>query len=192
MSTEDAIGVVRGHRWINADEQARRLRADGVRTVLSLGDSKRYPVISPSDLVRMARKGTVLKIVHAFLLVPPKRSTIEMKAYLGEAVRLLVDKHGGIIKDVGTGLTTERPEHRRAILAVANEMITRSCQGKRSAANGARDKGRPRLDFSAEQLKDAKAVWRNVKDYPRWEDAETALPEMFTTARAYKLWGKRI
>lgn len=45
-----------------------------------------------------------------------------------------------------------------------------------------------------DDLAKAKAIWRNVKDYPEWKDAAKALKAevpQFTTARAFKLWGGR-
>lgn len=64
---------------------------------------------------------------------------------------------------------------------------------------GRNDKrGRPKADFTEQQMKDAKAIWRNVKDYPTWEDARDALSEIvstsgapFTTSRAFALWKRR-
>ncbi len=60
------------------------------------------------------------------------------------------------------------------------------------ATNGAQSKGRPRGVFTADELLDAKSVWRNVKDYPTWADAAKAMPEGFTPARAFKLWQGRM
>jgi hypothetical protein len=60
-------------------------------------------------------------------------------------------------------------------------------------------KGTPQADFEPAHLKEAKAIWRNTKDYPTWPDAVAPLAEIvspngqkFTTARAYKLFGKRL
>jgi hypothetical protein len=76
-------------------------------------------------------------------------------------------------------------------MALAEDQIGRSNKGLKSALNGAKSKGRPMASFTPMELKDAKATWRNVKDYPTWETAQLGLPKGFTTARAYKLWGKR-
>ena len=51
-----------------------------------------------------------------------------------------------------------------------------------------RRQGRTPTSFTADELRDAKAIWRNVKDYPTWEDAAAAFPKGFTTARAFRLW----
>jgi hypothetical protein len=193
MNDVDTIGVVREHRWIKADEQAKRLEADGCRIIVTLNGGKRLKEVTRAELSKLTRPGTVLKFVHAFLLADPrKRYATAIKGDLIAWVRQLVDQRGGIIKDVDTGLTTERPEHRRAVLALAFEQIGLSRKGAKSAMNGRRMKGRQMLTFTSEQMKDAKAAWRNVKDYPTWSDVAKALPEKFTTARAYKLFGKRL
>lgn len=77
--------------------------------------------------------------------------------------------------------------------------VGRQRQGLKSAAISTARKGTPQADFTPAQLKDAKAIWRNVKDYPTWPDAAKALAlivspngQKFTTARAYKLFGKRL
>jgi hypothetical protein len=190
MSDLDAIGLVRDHRWLGAAEQAKRLEADGCRVILSLDDSKKFKLATREDVEKFVRKGTVLKIVHAFLLADPrKRYKAAMAADLCAWLKRLVDKGGAVLKDVDMGLTTAK--HRKAIVAVADDMIGRHCQGKRSAANGQTMRGRPLVHFTAEQMREAKAVWRNLKDYPTWEAAADALPDKFTTARAHKLWGSR-
>lgn len=192
MNDVDTIGVVREHRWIKADEQAKRLEADGCRIIVTLNGGKRLKEVTRAELSKRTRPGTVLKFVHMFLLADPKkRYAVAIKGDLIAWVRQLVDQRGALIKDVDTGLTTEKPEHRRAIMALAFEQIGLSRKGAKSAMNGRRMKGRQMLTFTPEQMKDAKAAWRNVKDYPRWEDVAPVLPEKFTTARAYKLWGKR-
>lgn len=52
-------------------------------------------------------------------------------------------------------------------------------------------RGRPAANFSKQQLKDAKKVWRDTKTYKSWEEAKAALPPGFTQHRAYSLWRGR-
>lgn len=182
---------------MSATYQAQRLEADGCRVIVSLDDAA--PVkrkrVEREELERLARPGTVVKFVWLFLLADPrKRYATAMRRDLAAWLAKLVDGRGAIIKDLEAGLTTENPTHRRALLAVADEMIGRSCQGKKSALNGKVRRGRAELSLTARQLKDAKAVWRNLKDYPTWDAAESALEEVakgFTRYRAHKLWGPR-
>jgi hypothetical protein len=78
---------------------------------------------------------------------------------------------------------------------VADDLIVRHSKGARSAAISDARKGRPQASFTPDQRKDAKAIWRNLKDYPTWQDAEKALAKIadsagdsFTPAKAFKLW----
>lgn len=187
----DKIGVVRDHRWIRADEQAARL-APRCRVVVSLGGGK-VKQVDRNALVKLARPGTVIELCHAFLLAEPRRKRLSggMRKDFRAALAAL-EKRGAQVFDLDTGIGSDR---RKALLAVVDIDIGRSNRGKHSALNGAKStKGRKPKDFTAQQLRDAKAVWRNVKDYPAWEDValefERSVPG-FTTARAHRLWGGR-
>jgi hypothetical protein len=190
--SQHKIGVVRHHRWLSAAEQERIL-AERCRIVVSLGGG-RAKVVTLDELAKLTRPGDVIELVHVFLLADPRKKHVAggMKANLKAAIALLVDKRQGIISDVDAGLTTEKAGHRNAMMALAEDQIGRSNKGLRSALNGAKSKGRPVASFTSQEVKNAKATWRNVKDYPTWGDVAKALPEGFTTARAYKLFGKRL
>jgi len=199
MSTQDTIGVVRAHRWVNPTEQARRLEADGCRIIVSL-DGGKAKQVTFDELVRLARNGTVLKFVHAMFLADiRKRGAKAIRESYRAREKKLVDGVGAILKDLDSGLTTAQSGHRKAIVALTDDLIARHAQGAKSAAISTARKGTPQADFTPAQTKDAKAIWRNVKDYPTWPDAAKALAEIvspngqkFTTARAYKLFGKRL
>lgn len=193
----DTIGVTRHHRWVSVVQQAKALR-DRCRVVLTLDKNgfHRVPAVTRDELMRLVRPGTTVEFLHCFLLADPRRRRIPggMKADFHAAVAQIVDKRGGILVDVDTGLSTADPGHRRALIALAEDQIGRSNRGLRSAANGARSKGRPAADFDKQQLANAKAIWRNVKDYPTWASVEAALKAEvpgFTTARAFRLWRGR-
>ncbi len=184
----DKIGVVREHRWKRAPEQIKLLRQRCAKVVsLGGGDSQQ---VSRDDLERLARPGTVIELVHAFLLADPrrKRTAGGMRADFRAALARL-ENRGAVIVDVDGGICSRK--HKRALVALADSDISRSNQGAKSATNGARSPGRQAADFTPAEMRDAKAVWRNVKDYPEWDDAAGALPKGFTVHRAYKLWGSR-
>jgi hypothetical protein len=192
MIREDTIGIVKAHRWATVWEQARRLEDDGCRIIVSLGGGKPIKQISRDELSTLTRPGTVIKLLWLFLLADlDKRPAHAVKTDLTKWMHRLIEGRGGIIKDVDTGLLTSNPQHRKAIVAVADDMIARHKQGKKSATNSEARRGRPLVTFTDAQLKEAKAIWRNCKDYPTWEDAEEAFPDKFTTARAHRLWGAR-
>lgn len=191
MSSEDTIGVVHEHRWCKSAEQVRRLEADGCRIIVSLGGGKAKQVTF-EELLKLSRPGTVLKLVHVmFLADVRKKGAKAVRASYRTREKKLVEERGAILKDLDSGLTTEQQGHRKAILALTDDLIARHAQGAKSAAVSQARKGRPLLAFTADEMRDAKAVWRNVKDYPTWDDAAKALPEKFTVHRAHRLWGKR-
>jgi hypothetical protein len=191
----DKIGVARDHRWKRAPEQIKVLE-QRCRKVVSLGGGDAVH-ISREDLERLVRPGTVLEFVHAFLLADPRRK--KLKGGLREDFRAALarlEKRGAVVVDVDAGICSQK--HKRALLALADSDISRSNQGAKSATNGARSKGRPEAAFTPQQLKDAKAIWRNVKDYPYWKDTKAPLSEIvdengikFTPERAYDLWKGR-
>ena len=196
MTVEDAIGVVREHRWASADAQAKRLREDGIREVVSLNGGKKLKQVVFDDLRKFARPGTVFKLVWAFLIADPrKRGVAAQKADFDVKLATLTEKRGAVVIDVESGLTTAEPGPRRALVDSAYGMIGRSCQGLKSALNGKRNKGRPRLTFTADELSNFKAVWRDRVEYPTWDEVRNAYfnmkPDGFTVERAYKLWGPR-
>lgn len=198
MSENDHIGVIRPHRWISADAQRERLEADGCRIIVALAGKKE--TCTREELEKLTRPSSVIKFVHAFLLADPRRRRSQggLKADFLAALKRLTDKppagRGGTLKDVATGLTTANPEHRRVIIASANDQITRDGKGLKSALNGARNRGRQAIDLNKDQLRDAKAIWRNLVDYPEWQDADAGLKTVhpkFTRYRAHRLWGPR-
>jgi hypothetical protein len=191
----DKIGVTRQHRWLSADKQAEIL-VPRCRKVVSLSGGSTQ-IVTREDLERLIRPGTVIELVHAFLLADPKRKRTAggMKADF-RSVLGRIEKRGGIVVDVDAGICSQK--NKRALLALVDSDLARSNRGAKSAANGARSRGRPKGQFSLQQLKDAKAIWRNVKDYPNWVDTRAPLGEIvdpngikFTPDRAYDLWKGR-
>jgi hypothetical protein len=179
LSDDDAIGFIRKHPRIGEQVQRSALNADGVRGIIDDREA----------LERMACAGRMFKVRHLFLLAEPKARKWrggwrkDLLDFMGR-----VEDKGAVIKDVDLQLTTEKPSHRSAMVLQAIEQL--ASNGRTVHLKGKRS-GRKALTFTAAQLRDAKAVWRNVKDYPTWEAALAAMPEGFTTARAYKLWQGR-
>lgn len=188
----DKIGVVRDHRWASADEQAEQL-APRCRIVVSLGGGRSSLIrsrVEMDDLAKLCRPGTVIELWRAFLLADPKRKRLSggMRQEFKRALAVL-RKRGAQVVDVSEDIGSDKPG---AFMAVVDRDIGRSTRGRAAADNlVAARRGRKVLHFTAEQMRDAKAVWRNVKDYPTWADAAKALPEGFTPARAFRLWKGR-
>lgn len=188
----DRIGVVRQHRWLSADKQAELLR-ERCRKIVSLGGGK-LPQVEREDVEKLARPGTAIELVHSFLLADPKRKRTRggMKADFRSALERL-EKRGAVVVDVDAGICSGK--HRRAMLALVDKDIARSNQGAKSATNGALSRGRPTYEPTRDELKAAKAIWRDLIDHPEWSDADKALREQvnprFTAWRAYDEWGGR-
>lgn len=188
----DKIGVVRDHRWASADEQA-ELLAPRCRIVVSLGGGRSSLIRSRGDLddlLKWCRPGTVVELWRAFLLADPKRKRLSggMRREFQRALKLLKQR-GAQVFDVHEDIGSDKPG---ALMAVVDRDIGRSTRGRAAADNlVVARRGRKVTHFTAEQMRAAKAVWRNVKDYPTWADAAKAMPEGFTPARAFRLWKGR-
>lgn len=188
----DKIGVTRQHRWLSADEQAEILKPRN-RIVVSLGGGKSRQ-IRREDLERLARPGTVIEFVHAFLLADPRRK--KLKGGLQADFRAALDrleKRGAKIVDVDGSVCSGKQV--KALLALVDSDLARSNRGAKSATNGARSRGRPAYEPTPEELEKARDIWGNTRTYPEWPDADKALRsrvhDRFTMWRAYDEFGPR-
>ncbi len=192
MDDVDALGVVRQHRRFMVAAQEAYLKADGCRVIVRLDGHKRVPrSISRDDMLRLIRPGTVVKLVHTFLLGDPKAA----KRIGGKRKDLLdamaqIEKRGGTVKDVDSGLTTANTEHRYALVALACDQLARDGKGVKSRANGLVRKGRPVRTWTPEQWAQAKSVWESRK-LKKWSDVKEMLPEGMSLWRAYRAFGAR-
>jgi hypothetical protein len=195
MSENDHIGVVRTHRWLSAEAQRKRLKEDGVRTIVELDGKK--DAATRDELAKLTRETTLIKIVHAFLLADPKqrRKRGGMKADLVAYWKRLTvappKGRGGTIKDVDLGLTSENPAHERAILAAANEMLARDGKGLKSLANSKKNtKGRAPAEFPPGTREKVEPIWFDSR--LTWDDCRERLkPLGVSVDRAYEWFGKR-
>jgi hypothetical protein len=188
---DDAVGLVRYHRWAKVEVQQARLKEDGCRAIIDLSSTKR------EEVLRLLRDGRTGKLLYAFLLVDPKRKRKLFEDF--RAVLAKIEARGGIIKDVFTGLDSADKARRAAFLDVVRGQCRRHLQGDKWAEEPMRHTpGRKKVEFTAEQTAAAKAIWRDLVEYPTWVDARAALAkiktekdEPFTTDRARRLWKQR-
>ena len=188
---EDAVGLVRHHRWAKIEVQQDRLEEDGCRAIIDLDKTKR------EEVLQLLRDGRTGKLLYAFLLVDPKRKRKLFEDF--RAVLAKIETRGGIIKDVFTGLDNTDKARRAALLDVVRGQARRHLQGAKWAEEPMRHKpGRRPQEFTAEQLAAAKAIWRDRIEYPTWKATDDALKQIkskkdkpFTRARAHRLWGHR-
>lgn len=191
----DKIGVVRDHWWLRADAQAERL-APRCRKVVSLGGGK-VQQVDLDGLVMLARPGTVIELVNAFLLADPRRKRLSggMRKDFRAALAAL-EERGARVFDLAADIGSDK---HKAFLAVVDADIGLSNRGRRSALNGANSKrGRAAADFTPPQKERAEAVWGNRKKYPEEKDAAAELAKIvspngqkFTRHRARREFGNR-
>lgn len=191
MSDQDTIGVVRTHRWASVEEQRSRLKEDGCRVIIDLGNTER------DYLLRSARDGagTCVKVLYAFLLAKPAgavRMLSDYRAFTEKLAHLPRQCHA-YVKDVDSGFVADTPGKRKAMLAVVKEQIAKHRKGRSSRENGKR--GRVPLELTELQNAKGEAIWLNLKRYRTREDAERALKEKvhkdLTHWSANRRWGPR-
>jgi len=192
MSAEDAIGVTCAHRWATLEEQRKRLKEDGCRVIINLGEHPREYLLTT---IRDGR-GTTVKLAYAFLLADLRKGARDALAdyrRFTERIAGLPRKCHARVKDLETGLVADTPGKRKAMLAVVKEQLARHGKGRRSAENGKR--GRVALVLTELQETKGEAIWRNLDRYPHWKDAEKALQQQvhkgLTQWSANRRWKKR-
>lgn len=183
----DFVGLARAHRWMRTG-QAKVLREAGCSQVIDLDDHKL------SDVLRLARSGRVFVLAYAFLLLPPKRTVPAYERALEQ-----IEAKGGAVKDLHTGLVSNDEPRKTAFRAVVRDQIARDRQGAKAGAIGRANRGRQLKKFSPQQYTAAKAIWRDLIEYPTWEACDAALAaiktekgEPFTRARAHRKWRGRV
>lgn len=197
--TVDKIGVVVDHRWMPADKQAEVL-APRNRIVVSLGGGRSALIKSRSDrddLLKWCRPGTVIELVHAFLLADQrhKRQAGGLRKDFRVALAA-IEKRGAQVFDVTADVGSDK---RKALLAVVDTDIGRSTRGRSSKLNGHKStRGKAPADFTAEQMEKAEGIWGNRKKYPKEKDTKAPLAAIvspngrkFTRFRARREFGNR-
>lgn len=186
---DEAIGLVRAHRWASAAVQKQRLRGVGCARIFDLDKEKR------SDMERIAGRRRTL-LVYAFLLANPDKTRGMLADLVGVLER--IKARGGTVVDVDSGLSSEANE--KAFRAVVADQVRRHNQGDKSADNHPKGTpGRQEDEFSRGDLRLAHHIWHNPVDYPTWDSAAEALKRIkatntgrpFTKERAHKKWGPR-
>lgn len=188
MSTEDILGVLRGHRWATVELQRERLKADGCTRFVDLGK------IGREDLVAMVRSRTAIKVLYAFLLARQGDAVHMLDDYGKFAERLAKLPRGcsAFVKDVDTGLVADTAGKRRAMLDVVKGQVAKHRRGLASAANG--KQGGQEKEFPELEWLKFETIWRNVTKYPTWDHAQDAFDRInpeFTVWRAHAKWGPR-
>lgn len=139
------------------------------------------------DLLRMVRTGTVVAVQHLHLLADPKakRKRGGMRASLWSAIDG-IERRGGSIWELYTGLRTDNREGRDAMTRAAVESLAR---GRHKTHKGDK-RGRPKKAFDAAALAKAKGLWESRR-LKTWAAVKAKLPDGVTLRDCWNLWGSR-
>lgn len=165
--------------------QHKAMKDNGVENVIQEGGKK--PKGTRSDLLRMRAPGRVMAIQHLFLFADPKAKHKRggTRADLWKAIDAW-EAHGGIFWELSTGLRSDDARERDEMMREAVEALAR---GRHKTDRGDK-RGRPKKQFTPEQLAKGKAVWESRK-YKTWDEAAEHLPKGMTKWDAYDIWKKR-
>lgn len=186
---DDAIGLVRAHRWATAAAQTRKLKEAGCSKVFDLDKQDR------KDMEKIAGRRRTL-LVYAFLLANPDKTRGMWADFLGSLGR--IEARQGVVVDVSTGL--DSLQQKAAFRAVVRDQVRRHNQGERAEEPGPAGRpGRREAKYSRGDWRLAYTIWHDPVTYPTWETAKDAMAriksrntdEPFSMARAHKKWGGR-
>jgi hypothetical protein len=131
------------------------------------------------SLIRSVRPGSIVEVLHTFLLATPYGRS---DARCRDLVRVmdLIEDRGGIIRELSTG--HETPKSRLVMRERANEDIIRHAKGKRSADNGRLSQGAPRTwPQSGPIFEGYRALWESRR-YTNDKQRRTAIAKDFGAA----------
>lgn len=191
MSKTRIIGIVRDWPRHSVKRQTLAVSAYGATVIYTIPDE------CPTwrEALRFVRKGDCVAIELIQLLPEPKSAKVRHPAMDGRDAIEEVERRGGHIVETSTGRSTADAKQRAALIADMARSVGaggRSLSSEQARANGSksRSRGRPKAEFTPEQIEAARKVWESRK-VVRWQDAAALLPEGFTVYRARNLFGPR-
>lgn len=181
MLDKSKIGMVCRSARVTNDTQITALRAAGAQWIVELG---RVVPKSWRDVANVVRDGDTVYI-YGLALVPTKRGDDDLPPS-AQVSEFLIEVHdrGGTVVEVATGRNSRDKTQRRAMTTDALKALRRGTR----AAPTTRGRGRPRKEFTEDQLAAAKKAWLSP-DYVSNEAAARHFPKGFTARRAWELWG---
>jgi len=125
--------------------------------------------------------------LHLHLLADPKNKHKRggMRADLWKALDA-IEKRGGVIWELYTGLKTDTKAGRDTMTRGAIETLARG----RHKTERSDKRGRPPKTFTEKEWAAAEAAW-NSRRLKRWEDVAAKLPKGMTLKRAWAKFGPR-
>ena len=136
------------------------------------------------DAVRTFRPGDTVALPYPYVIADPKRCKRgKVREYWDDCMDAISDR-GPLIVDLGNGLRSDDKAQWRELLRRGRAGAASSGKGVASADNLA--KGRRKTVHAPQVVAAAKAVWLNLRDFPRWADVKAALPKGVTVEYCYR------
>lgn len=135
------------------------------------------------DLLTVARKGTVVAVLHAHLLVEPGKHGKRQDFW---SVLDALEAKGAVLWELYTGLRTNKREQRDTLTRNAVEALARGRHKVRMSDK----RGRPPKKFSDTEWEQTKSAWESRR-LKTWKAVKTKLPKGMTLRRAWEKFGPR-
>jgi hypothetical protein len=135
------------------------------------------------DLLTVARKGTVVAVLHAHLLVEPSKHGKRQDFW---NVLDAIEAKGGVLWELYTGLRTNKREQRDTLTRNAIEALARGRHKTRKSDK----RGRPPKEFTPAEWEQASKAWESRR-LKYWRDVKAKLPKGMTLRRAWEKFGPR-
>lgn len=189
--------IVRGTARHSLKSQITMAREHGCDTIhvldkklpasLKDGDTR---ICKFEDAVRTIRQVDTVALPYPYILGDPtccKRGKV--RELFDDRIDAITDREPLVIIDLANNLRSDDKAQWRMLLKLGRRGATSGGIGIKSAENAR--KGRRATEHAPEVEAAAKAVWLNMRDYPKWKDATEALPKGVTPEYCYRTWGAR-
>lgn len=192
MSKTRTIGIIRDWPRHPPERQRKAIEKAGAEVVYSIPDE----CATWRDAVRLVRRGDTVLVELIQLLPEPKSRAVTHPAMDGRDAIEEIERRGGCVVETATNRSTSDQKQRRELISDMAKSVGaggRSLSSEQARANGAlagSKRGRPKTEFTPEQIAAAKTVWESRK-ITSWGEAAEMLPPGFSVYRARKMFGPR-
>lgn len=142
--------------------------------------------------IRSLRKGYALAVTRLGVLAKVRKLTTDAPRKDLKAAIQEVEAQGACIVEVDTGLCSANVRERDDMIFAAIDALStpgRRYVRKTQSKHGSKG-GRPKKEFTPEQIEQARAAWLNIK-LRTIRDVKAHLPKGFSVSRCYKMFRKR-
>lgn len=181
MLDKSLIGLVLRSQRVKSAHQISTLRDAGAEWIVEIG--KDCP--NWRTAVRAVRDDDTVYI-YALSFLPTKRGGDKLSPTAQVADFLLeVHERGGVVVEVHTGRKSNNRKDRQGMIDDAHKALKR---GTRALPSTGRERGRPKNEWTKEQVDKAKKVWF-CRDYVTNTAAARHLPKGMTARHCWNLFG---